>query len=96
MSHNGLRSLNNLDMLRIKSANAVARQAVRKVEDPRNDRNVGQIVCGHGMSVVFVSAEVGPWSKTGGLGDVLGGLPPAMAVSWLLLLVMLSWFTKLD
>lgn len=81
MSHNGLRSLNNLDMLRIKSANAVARQAVRKVEDPRNDRNVGQIVCGHGMSVVFVSAEVGPWSKTGGLGDVLGGLPPAMAAN---------------
>jgi Starch synthase catalytic domain len=25
------------------------------------------------MSVVFVSAEVGPWSKTGGLGDVTGG-----------------------
>ena len=25
------------------------------------------------MSIVFVSAEVGPWSKTGGLGDVTGG-----------------------
>ncbi|KAJ9539046.1 hypothetical protein OSB04_031779 [Centaurea solstitialis] len=36
------------------------------------------IVCG--MNLVFVGAEVGPWSKTGGLGDVLGGLPPAMAV----------------
>jgi hypothetical protein len=33
-----------------------------------------------GMNVVFVGAEMAPWSKTGGLGDVLGGLPPAMAV----------------
>ncbi|WCJ26657.1 Granule-bound starch synthase 1 chloroplastic/amyloplastic [Euphorbia peplus] len=32
-----------------------------------------------GMNLVFIGAEVGPWSKTGGLGDVLGGLPPAMA-----------------
>nr|GEY24006.1 granule-bound starch synthase 1, chloroplastic/amyloplastic [Tanacetum cinerariifolium] len=39
------------------------------------------IVCGAGMNLVFVGAEVGPWSKTGGLGDVLGGLPPAMAAN---------------
>nr|P84633.1 RecName: Full=Granule-bound starch synthase 1, chloroplastic/amyloplastic; AltName: Full=Granule-bound starch synthase I; Short=GBSS-I [Fagopyrum esculentum] len=24
-----------------------------------------------GMNLVFVGAEVAPWSKTGGLGDVL-------------------------
>lgn len=43
----------------------------------------GKIVCEIkiGMNVIFVGAEVGPWSKTGGLGDVLGGLPPALAVS---------------
>ncbi|KAM1531594.1 hypothetical protein TB2_038107 [Malus domestica] len=41
----------------------------------------GVIVCGSGMNLVFLGAEVGPWSKTSGLGDVLGGLPPAMAAN---------------
>ena len=31
------------------------------------------------MNLVFVAAEVAPWSKTGGLGDVLGGLPIELA-----------------
>ncbi|GBG92084.1 hypothetical protein CBR_g54339 [Chara braunii] len=38
----------------------------------------GVVSCEAGMKIVFVSAEVGPWSKTGGLGDVLAGLPPAL------------------
>ncbi|GIL46717.1 hypothetical protein Vafri_3634, partial [Volvox africanus] len=29
--------------------------------------------------LVFVTAEVAPWSKTGGLGDVMGALPRALA-----------------
>ncbi|KAF6157718.1 hypothetical protein GIB67_037291, partial [Kingdonia uniflora] len=41
------------------------------------------IICEGGMNLVFVGAEVGPWSKTGRLGDVLGGLPPAMAANGL-------------
>ncbi len=31
------------------------------------------------MDLVFVAAEVAPWSKTGGLGDVMAALPVAMA-----------------
>jgi len=85
MTHNGLRSLNKLDMLQMRTqAKAIARQARHRVKSTENDMPAGKVICGQGMNLVFVAAEVGPWSKTGGLGDVLGGLPPAMAVSGLL------------
>lgn len=31
------------------------------------------------LQVVFVTTEIAPWSKTGGLGDVLAALPAALA-----------------
>lgn len=31
------------------------------------------------QNLVFVTSEVAPWSKTGGLGDVCGSLPPVLA-----------------
>ncbi|KAF3972493.1 hypothetical protein CMV_003994 [Castanea mollissima] len=58
---------------------AIARPARSTVSKTEKDRPNGKIVCEQGMNLVFVGAEIGPWSKTGGLGDVLGGLPPAMA-----------------
>ena len=82
MTHYGLRSLNKLDMLQMRTqTKAIARPARRTVSKTEKDMPNGKIICGQGMNLVFVGAEVGPWSKTGGLGDVLGGLPPAMAVS---------------
>jgi len=43
-------------------------RAEATVPPPKNLRNL-----------VFVTSEVAPWSKTGGLGDVLGSLPIALA-----------------
>ncbi|GMH43688.1 hypothetical protein BSKO_11610 [Bryopsis sp. KO-2023] len=39
----------------------------------------GALTSTSGLNLVFVSAEVTPWSKTGGLGDVIGGLPIELA-----------------
>ena len=77
VAHDGLRSLKKLDMFKMQTQRHTSTQIRRSVCHNRS----GRIVCGQGMNLVFVGAEVGPWSKTGGLGDVLGGLPPAMAVS---------------
>lgn len=78
VTHNGLRSLNSFDgILHIRRmVKATTQRRKFKYEETRPSRI---IVCG--MTVIFIGMEVGPWSKTGGLGDVLGGLPPAMAVS---------------
>ncbi|KAJ4728024.1 Starch synthase, chloroplastic/amyloplastic [Melia azedarach] len=81
MTHSGLRSLNMVDELHMKTmAKVTDRQARKKRSRSENGRPV-IIVCQSGMNIVFVGTEVGPWSKTGGLGDVLGGLPPAMAAN---------------
>lgn len=83
MTYGGLRPVNKLDLLQLRT-NAKAAgsrlfgRKAAKTETARASQG-GVIKCG--MNLVFVGAEVGPWSKTGGLGDVLGGLPPAMAVS---------------
>ncbi|KAF9667057.1 hypothetical protein SADUNF_Sadunf16G0293300 [Salix dunnii] len=78
MTHNGLRSLNMVDKLQFRTQ-SFAKKSVKKAHATGSD-TYGKIVCQQGgMDLVFVATEVAPWSKTGGLGDVLGGLPPAMA-----------------
>ena len=83
MTHNGLRSLNKVDeLVHVRTmAKLTTRQTRSKTFKSGNAWTSRTIVCGSGMNLIFVGTEVGPWSKTGGLGDVLGGLPPAMAVS---------------
>lgn len=82
LTHNGLRAVNKVDMLQSRTnTKATAKRSSKQGSGTEMERPSGTIVCGKGMNVILVGTEVGPWSKTGGLGDVLGGLPPALAVS---------------
>nr|ACJ86355.1 granule-bound starch synthase I [Oryza sativa] len=63
------------------SARATPKQQRSVQRGSRRFPSVVVYATGAGMNVVFVGAEMAPWSKTGGLGDVLGGLPPAMAAN---------------
>ncbi|PIA34528.1 hypothetical protein AQUCO_03700066v1 [Aquilegia coerulea] len=80
--HDGLRSVNKVDIIGMRSkSRAVVTKASINGSSTENAKPSEEIVCSVGMKLVFVSFEMGPWSKTGGLGDVIGGLPPAMAAN---------------
>ena len=68
---------NNIVALLHHSASGNSRDAERPDSDDRVSPR--SRVKTEGMPVVFVTAEVSPWSKTGGLGDVCGALPAALA-----------------
>jgi len=48
------------------------------------------------MNVLYASAEVAPFSKTGGLGDVAGALPAALAALGHRVLVVTPWYESLS
>ncbi|XP_010529676.1 PREDICTED: granule-bound starch synthase 1, chloroplastic/amyloplastic [Tarenaya hassleriana] len=80
VTHCGLRSFNMVDRLQKRiRGKAVSAKSTKRSQNIPTVKHSGKIMNQQGMTLVFVGAEVGPWSKTGGLGDVLGGLPPAMA-----------------
>jgi len=71
MTHNGVRSLNKVDeLVHVRTlAKLSARQTRSKTFKSGNARTSRTIVCRSGMNLIFVGTEVGPWCKTGGLGD---------------------------
>ncbi|XP_073012426.1 granule-bound starch synthase 1, chloroplastic/amyloplastic-like [Typha latifolia] len=80
-TYHGLRSQNAVDLLRMRTNSGATSKHSKKSSGSANRRPWTRVICGKGMNLVFVGAEMAPWSKTGGLGDVLGGLPPAMAAN---------------
>jgi len=82
LKYDGLRSLNKV-LVRSTHASKMGSSLAAKSSKSGREKVLEKIECG--MNLIFVGAEVAPWSKTGGLGDVLGGLPSALAVSGLLI-----------
>ncbi|XP_072990359.1 soluble starch synthase 2-2, chloroplastic/amyloplastic-like [Typha latifolia] len=69
------------DQKRDESAEAYASGVSEKLEAAIEERNMTSppLAGDNVMNVILVSAECAPWSKTGGLGDVAGALPKALA-----------------
>ncbi|CAI9093345.1 OLC1v1028825C1 [Oldenlandia corymbosa var. corymbosa] len=77
VTHHGLRAVNKVDMAVLSGIKSKGSRSALKAVTLKPSGTT--IFCGKGSQLIYVAIEQGPWSKTGGLGDVMGGLPPAMA-----------------
>uniref|UniRef100_A0A0D9WED4 Starch synthase, chloroplastic/amyloplastic n=1 Tax=Leersia perrieri TaxID=77586 RepID=A0A0D9WED4_9ORYZ len=75
----GVRFLNKDTMCVQNNTQLTKRRATNDDLRSKSRRSHTPIVCSTGMPILFATTEVDPWCTTGGLGVVLGGLPPALA-----------------
>ncbi|CAL9072611.1 unnamed protein product, partial [Musa textilis] len=81
VAHEGLRWRNVVDSLQMQLNSKASSEIATRGSRRSSRKPWAVVVCRSRINLVFVGAEVAPWSKTGGLGDVLGGLPQAMAAN---------------
>jgi len=71
----GLKSIEGFRLVSVSSQRGLRNSRKLRQSLNVNSRSRQTLCTTAGLNLVFISAEVTPWSKTGGLGDVVGGLP---------------------